>query len=72
MGLVVPAGTPQPIRDQLTKALSEILARQDVKDRFLTLGAELAPLPGEPFRDFLKDEVAKWSKLVKDAGIEPE
>ena len=72
MGLVVPAGTPKPIRDQLTAALSEILARQDVKQRFLGLGAELAPLPGEPFRDFLAAEVTKWSKLVKDAGIEPE
>jgi tripartite-type tricarboxylate transporter receptor subunit TctC len=72
MGLVVPTGTPKPIRDRLTAALSEILARQDVKERFLGLGAELAPLPGEPFRDFLASEVTKWNKLVKDAGIEPE
>jgi tripartite-type tricarboxylate transporter receptor subunit TctC len=72
MGLVVPAGTPKPIRDQLTAALSQILARQDVKERFLGLGAELAPLPGEPFRAFLEGQVVKWKKLVTDAAIQPE
>jgi len=72
MGLVVPAGTPAPIRERLTAALSEILARADVKERFVGLGAELAPQPGEPFRGFIQDEVAKWSKLISSAGIEPE
>jgi tripartite-type tricarboxylate transporter receptor subunit TctC len=72
MGLVVPAGTPAPIRERLTAALSEILARPDVKQRFIGLGAELAPMPGEGFRGFVRDEVAKWSKLIASAGIEPE
>jgi tripartite-type tricarboxylate transporter receptor subunit TctC len=72
MGVVVPAGTPAPFRERLTAALSDILARPDVKQRFLTLGAEVEPLPGEGFRAFIQSEVVKWTKLITEAGIEAE
>ena len=72
MGVVVPAGTPAPVRERLTAALSDILARPDVKKRFLDLGAEVEPLPGESFRAFIQSEVGKWTKLITEAGIEAE
>ena len=72
MGVVVPAGTPAPVRERLTAALSDILARPGVKKRFLDLGAEVEPSPGESFRAFIQSEVAKWTKLITEAGIEAE
>jgi tripartite-type tricarboxylate transporter receptor subunit TctC len=68
-GLIAPAGTPPAIVAKLNKALQEALTSDDVKAKIAAEGAE--PVPGTP-DDYAKDiaaEWAKWSKVVKDAGI---
>jgi tripartite-type tricarboxylate transporter receptor subunit TctC len=70
-GLVVPQATPRPIVDRLSAELTKVLASADVIDRMKALGAEAAP-PASPemFEQFLKDDVARWKKVVTDAAIE--
>ena len=51
-----------------TALISQILALPDVKDRYSALGAE--PGPGNPdeFSAFLRSEIAKWAKVIRDSG----
>jgi len=68
-GLIAPAGTPPAVIAKLNKALQEALTSDEVKAKIAVEGAE--PVPGTP-DDYAKDiasEWAKWSKVVKDAGI---
>ena len=68
-GLIAPAGLPQAVTAKLSAALREALSSDEVKARIDAEGAE--PLPSTP-ADYVKDiasEWAKWSKVVKDAGV---
>lgn len=68
-GLVVPAGTPRAVVDRLNAAVVKLLARQSVRDRFTSFGAEAFSSTPEKLGDFIKQDFAKWTKVVKDANI---
>jgi tripartite-type tricarboxylate transporter receptor subunit TctC len=67
-----PAGTPSEIVAKLSASIRAALARPEMRERFLALGLEPAPATPEETGAFLRAELAKWEKLVKDAGIQPE
>jgi tripartite-type tricarboxylate transporter receptor subunit TctC len=68
-GIVVPAGTPQPIVDRISKALEVALATPDVQQKLDLAGCEAKSAPLKQFADIIKADVALWAKVVKDAGI---
>jgi tripartite-type tricarboxylate transporter receptor subunit TctC len=68
-GVVVPAGTPQPIVDRISEALEKALAASDVQQRLDTAGCEPKSAPPKQFADIIRADVALWAKVVKDAGI---
>ena len=70
--VVVAAGTPRPIIDKLNGVLMPYLKRPDVQDRLNALA--ITPLTSTPeeLEKFIPAEIAKWAKVVKDAGIEPQ
>jgi tripartite-type tricarboxylate transporter receptor subunit TctC len=68
-GLLVPHGTPVPIRDRLYKEISEILKSPDIKARLADIGADPGGDTPEEFAGFIKSETDKWIKLAKDAHI---
>jgi len=68
-GIVVPAGTPQPIVDRISKALEAALATPDVQQKLDLAGCEAKSAPLKQFADIIKADVALWAKVVKDAGI---
>jgi tripartite-type tricarboxylate transporter receptor subunit TctC len=70
--LVAPARTPEPVVQRLNDVLLKALARNDVKEKFGTIGADVAPMNPVQFGRFIQAEVAHWAKLVKLAGIQPE
>ncbi len=72
IALFAPAGTPAPVVERLNAEIAKALAHPDVRNRLLELGADPAPLPVAQFRTWSQGEVAKWTRLVKDAGIQPE
>jgi len=70
-GLVAPAKTPDAVRIKLGADVAAILATADVKNKFTTLGMELAPQSGAEFDSLVVKEVGRWSKVIKQAGIAP-
>ena len=71
-GLVAPANTPKPIVAKLHQVVAASLDKPDVKGRLAGLGLEPAPMPPEEFADFIKQEIAKWTREIREAGIQPE
>lgn len=71
-GLVAPAHTPPPVVAKLHDVVSASLAKPDVKAKLAGLGLEPAPLPPAEFGAFIRQEIAKWTREIRDAGIEPQ
>ena len=69
-GVLVPKGTPQPIRDKLYAELVQVLKSPDVVARLRDIGAEPGGEPPAQFAAFIHAETEKWIKLAKDAGIQ--
>lgn len=68
IGLLAPAGTPQPILDRIHKDTLAVLALPDVRERLGATGAELSPGTPAEFNTFINNEIAKWAKAVKSSG----
>ena len=71
-GVLVRAGTPAPVVERLNAEIVKIVAAPKTRERLERLGAE--PQTGTPaaFGDLVRSEVARWGKLVREAGIKPE
>jgi tripartite-type tricarboxylate transporter receptor subunit TctC len=71
--IAAPAGTPKPVVDQLHREIVEALKKPDVMERLATQGgSELVGNTPEEFTQVIKNDLAKYSKLVKAAGIQPQ
>jgi tripartite-type tricarboxylate transporter receptor subunit TctC len=70
--VLVPAGTPRPIVDLLYREIKAIVALPDVKERFEALGLDPVANSPEEFAAQIKAEIAKWSKVIRDANIKME
>jgi tripartite-type tricarboxylate transporter receptor subunit TctC len=68
-GVVLPAATPQPVVERISKALDVALATADVREKLDTAGCEPKSAPLAQFSDIIKADVALWAKVVKEAGI---
>jgi tripartite-type tricarboxylate transporter receptor subunit TctC len=68
-GIVVTAGTPEPIVNRISQALEAALAVPDVREKLDLAGCEPKSAPRAQFADIIKSDVALWARVVKDAGI---
>ncbi len=68
-GVLTVAGTPPDIVKRLNAEMVKILTSSEVKDRFGKAGVDVVAGTPEHFSGFLKSEVARWAKVVKDANI---
>ena len=68
-GLLAPAATPAAIVTRLNAEVAKILQSADVREKLAAQGAE--PMPGTPqaFASFMREEMAKWAPVVKQAGV---
>ncbi len=71
-GLLAPAKTPPDIVAQLHREVQKALARPDVREALARLGSEPSGIGPAEFTLFIKSEIAKYSKIIKDAGIKVE
>ena len=71
-GLVVPAGTPQSVITRVQKDVAEISADPDYRAALLRLGALPVTTSPEAFGKFIVDDIARTSKILKAAGIQPQ
>jgi tripartite-type tricarboxylate transporter receptor subunit TctC len=71
-GICAPAGTPRPVIEKLNRELSAIVASSETKKRFEAEGADPLQMSPEEFGRFMARETAKWSRVVREAGIRAE
>ena len=69
IGLVAPAGTPEPIIARLHKELTAAQDSPELQKQFANEGAEVLRMSSAEFGAFIASELAKWGKVVKEAGI---
>lgn len=70
--VVAPAATPKPIIARLNTELVKALAAADVRKRFAELGTDAVSSTPEQLGAYHREELARWSKVIKTAGIQPE
>jgi tripartite-type tricarboxylate transporter receptor subunit TctC len=68
-GLFAPAGTPPPIINRLQGEIAAMVKRQDMSDRFISLGLEADASTPQEFAVQIKDEIGKWAKVIKLARV---
>lgn len=71
-GVVVPAKTPRAIINRLNKEFTAALSLPDIKQFLFNQGLDAAPGTPEAFGAYIKSERAKWAKVIKAAGIQPQ
>jgi len=71
-GMAAPAGTPRPLIDKLRQEVVRILPLDDVKAALAKQGLEGVGSTPEEFGAYIKAELAKWSKLFKELGMQIE
>ncbi|MDM0044446.1 tripartite tricarboxylate transporter substrate binding protein [Variovorax dokdonensis] len=69
-GLIGPKGLPADVVARLNGELQKTLARKDVQDKLATRGAIVDTGSAAQFDAFNRAEIAKWTKVIKDAGIQ--
>jgi tripartite-type tricarboxylate transporter receptor subunit TctC len=68
-GLLAPAGTPEPVIAKLHAEVSKLLRSPDVIDRFKVQGIDVIGGSTAEFAAFIRQDIAKYAKLVQTAGI---
>ena len=69
LGLMAPKGTPKAIVDRLNEAVSKIAVQPDVKQLWTKQGAVAMVMSPDAFDKYTRDDIAKWEKVIKTAGI---
>jgi tripartite-type tricarboxylate transporter receptor subunit TctC len=68
-GLFAPAKTPRPILQKIQQDVQDILRRLDVKDAFLKQGIQASPSSPVQLEDFVKNEIRRWTPIIKNANM---
>ena len=71
-GIVLPAATPRDVVTRLHGALVKVLRAKATRDSFARFGAETLESTPEEFARFVREDLAKWSKVIREAGIKLE
>ncbi|AKQ53973.1 Bug family tripartite tricarboxylate transporter substrate binding protein [Bordetella hinzii] len=72
VGVGGPAGMPADVVAKLNQSINKALARPEVQQKFELMGMTVAPNTPEQQLGFVQDQLATWSKRMKEAGIQPE
>jgi len=72
IGVMAPAGTPQPIVTLLNTEINKILARADVVEAWTKQGATAMSMTPEQFGDYVQSEIDKWARVINANGIKPQ
>lgn len=69
LGLMAPAGTPQPILERLSAEIVKVVNAPEVKETWAKQGAVPMGMSPAQFDKFLREDIQKWAKLVKASGM---
>jgi tripartite-type tricarboxylate transporter receptor subunit TctC len=68
-GALAPTGTPAPIIAKVRQEILKVAALSEIRERFALLGLEVSINSPDEFAAVIKTDIAKWAKVIKDAGI---
>jgi tripartite-type tricarboxylate transporter receptor subunit TctC len=68
-GFFAPARTPRAMVVKLNRAIDQVLAQSDIRERLAGEGAEIAGGSAERFSAFVAAEYTKWGKVIREANI---
>ena len=71
-GLFAPAGTPREIVNKINAEVVRALTAPEMSEKLSREGADTAPWPADQFRTFVHGEVAKFSAIIREAGVKAE
>lgn len=71
-GVLATGGTPKPILDRLSVEINKALTAPDLRENFLKQGLDPVGTTPEQFDQFIRAEMAKWSKIIREVGIKAE
>jgi tripartite-type tricarboxylate transporter receptor subunit TctC len=71
-GLVAPAATPREVIAKIQVDVSRVLQQPDIRDKLTAMGATAVGSTPDQFGSFIRDESAKWAKLIREVGIRAE
>ena len=71
-GLLGPAGLPAPLTARIQRDVKALLANAEVKARLTEMGVDIVASSPEEFTAYLRTEVVRYAKVIKDANIKPE
>jgi len=69
LGIMAPKGTPQEIVDKLNAEIGKIIAKPEIRDAWAKQGAVPMTMTPDQFGAYLKQDIEKWAKVIKTAGI---
>jgi len=72
IGFMAPAGTPQPIVDTLSREITKILSRPDIKESWEKQGASPLVMPPRQFGSYVEQQIDKWGKVVTSNNMKIE
>jgi tripartite-type tricarboxylate transporter receptor subunit TctC len=71
-GVLAPAGTPQPVIQKFNAAMVAALNDPELRDRLHNAGTTPAPSSPEEFEKYLREELARWGRVIREYGIKGE
>ena len=71
-GLLGPAGMPADLALRIQRDVARVLSTPEVRNRLVDLGVDIVANSPEEFTAYLRTEIARYAKVIKDAGIKPE
>ena len=72
LGLLGPAGMPVDLVARIQRDVARVLATPEIRNRFVDLGVDIVANSPDEFAAYLRSEIARYAKVIKDAGIKPE
>jgi tripartite-type tricarboxylate transporter receptor subunit TctC len=69
LGVMAPAGTPRPLLERLSSEIVKLVNAPEVKQTWTRQGAVPMGMTPDQFDRFMREDITKWSKLVRDTGM---
>lgn len=71
-GIMGPANMPKPVLDRLNTEINKQISTSELKEKLASEALETMPMTPEQFSDYVKNDIAKWTQLVKARNIKLE
>jgi tripartite-type tricarboxylate transporter receptor subunit TctC len=72
LGVMAPRATPKPVVDKLNETITKIVAQPEVRQLWAKQGATSMSMAPEAFERYMREDIAKWARVIQSAHIKPD